>query len=191
MRKALLFVGVVSILVLSPAVFAQDKPAEQPGSSQPTAGRRFSDLSPEEQAKLKAKWQSASPEEKAKVRDKMRERVAGSAQGPQGEIRKEVLMAEMTRLQEQHKTSVAELQAIRQLAIKENAKETADALTRLIGKHESQFNQQMQVLQRRMKMLQGDQDAKTRPGAQTPAGKSQTPEPKKDESKPRNAGTKP
>ncbi len=191
MRKTLLFVVVVSMLALGPAVFAQEKPAEQSGTSQPTAGRKFSELSPEEQAKLRAKWQNASPEEKAKVRDKTREKAPENAQGQQGQVRKEVLMAEMTKLQEQHKTTVAELQGIKQIAIKENAKGTADALTQLIAKHENQFNQQMQVLQRKMKLLQGDQGAKGGEAGKTPASKSQRPEAKKSESKPQDTGAKP
>ncbi len=185
MRKALLFVGVVSMLVLGPAVFAQDKPAEQSGSSQSTSGRRFSDLSPEEQAKLKAKWQNASPEERAKAREKVRERVAEGAPGPESQMRRAAIQAEITRVQEQHKTTVGELQAIKQLAIKENAKETADALTRLMTKHETQYNQQMQVLQRRMKLAQGEQEPKA--GG---AGQPQKSEPKKQESKSQTPGAK-
>jgi len=191
MRKTLLLVVVVSMLVLGPAVFAQDKPAEQSGTSQSATGRRFSELSPEEQAKLRAKWQNSTPEEKAKVREKVREKAAENAQGQQGQMRKEALMSEMTRLQEQHKMTVGELQAIKQIAIKENAKGTADALTQLIAKHENQYNQQMQVLQRKMKLLQGDQGAKAGEAGKTQAGKSQKPEPKKNESKPQDTGAKP
>jgi len=191
MRRIVLFVLAMSMLLLSPAVFAQNKPAEQTSPSPPAAGRRFDNLSPEEQAKLKEKWQNASPEEKAKVRDKMRERGAGAGQGAQGQTRKDAMATELAKLQEQHKANMGELQAIKQLAVKENAKETADALTRLIAKHEAQFNQQMQVLQRRMKLLQGDQGAKGGAAGQTQPDKSQKPEPKKDESKPQNTGTKP
>ncbi len=185
MRKTLLFGVVVSMLVLGPAVFAQDKPAEQSGSSQSASGRKFSDLSPEEQAKLRAKWQNASPEEKAKAREKVRERVAQGAQGPESQLRPAIIQAEIKRRQEQHKTAVGELQAIKQLAIKENAKETAEALTRLIAKHENQFNQEMQVLQRRMKLTQGAEEPKA-----GRAGQPQKSEPKKEESKSQNAGTK-
>jgi hypothetical protein len=188
MRKTVLLVLMVSMLLLGPAVFAQDKPADQSGSSQPAAGRRFSELSPEEQAKLRAKWQSASPEEKAKARETAR--AAGTAQGPQSQMRKELLQAEINKLQEQHKMSVGELQAVKQIAVKENAKETAEALTQLIAKHESQFNQQMQVLQRRMKALQGDKGAQTGEAGQTPAGKAKTPESKKNGAKSQSTGTK-
>jgi len=187
------------MLLLSPAVFAQNKPAESTSSPQPTAGRKFSELSPEEQAKLRAKWQSGSTEgkakpeakpqststeDKARTRDKVRERSPEAVPGPQSQIHKEMLVAEMTRLQQQQKTNVAELQAIKQLAVKENAKETADALTQLITRHERQFNQQIQVLQRKMKLLQGDQNAKAGPADPKKLG------PKKEESKPQDAGTK-
>jgi hypothetical protein len=169
MRKTVLLVLMVSMLLLGPAVFAQDKPADQSGSSQPAAGRRFSELSPEEQAKLRAKWQSASPEEKAKARETAR--AAGTAQGPQSQMRKELLQAEINKLQEQHKMSVGELQAVKQIAVKENAKETAEALTR-------------------MKALQGDKGAQTGEAGQTPAGKAKTPESKKNGAKSQSTGTK-
>lgn len=169
MRKTVLFVLVASMLLLSPAVLGQNKPEEPPSSSPPAAGRRLDNLSPEEQAKLKEKWQSMSAEDKAKIRDKIRERVAGPAQSTQGQRRKEIV-AEMARLQEQHKASVAELQAIKQLAVKENAKETAAALTQLIAKHQRQYDLQMQVLQRRLKLLQGEEKAKSGAEKQTQPG---------------------
>jgi hypothetical protein len=194
MKKTVLFILAGSMLLLSPAVFAQNKPAEPPkepaGQSQPPAGRRFDNLTPEEQAKLKEKWQTMSPEDRAKLRDQMRDRVA--TQNAQGQTRKDVLTPELARLQEQHKASMGELEAIRQLAIKENAKETTEALAKLIAKQEKQFNQQMQALRRRMKILQAGQEAQA--GAptqtQTPANKPPTPEPKKEEPKPQGAGTK-
>ncbi len=198
MRKTLLFSLAVSMVLLSPAIFAQDKPAST-SSSQPTAGRKFSELSPEEQAKLRAKWQSgatespakpeAKPEntaaaDKDKVKDKRRERAPEAAAGPQGRTHKEVITVEMTRLQQQHKANLAELQAIKELAIKENAKETSEALTQLIAKHERLFNQQMQVLQRKVKQMEGDQSTKVAPADR------KKPESKKEESKPQNAGAK-
>jgi len=163
------------MLLLSPAVFGQNKPAEPPSVSPPAAGRRFDNLPPEEQAKLKEKRQSLSAEDKAKIGDKVRERVAGPAQSTQGQRGKEIV-AEMARLQEQHKGSVTELQAIKQLAVKENAKETAEALTRLIVKHQRRYDLQMQVLQRRLKLLQGEQGAKSGADGQTQPGTPPQPE---------------
>jgi hypothetical protein len=195
MRKIMLFVAVVSIVSLSPAVFAQDKAAESPkdqaSPSQPASGPRFDKLSPEEQAKLKEKWQNVAATDKTKAADKAREQVAGAAQDPQAPARREVFSAELTRLQTEYKTTIGELRAIKQLAVKENAKETADALTRLIAKHEAKYNQQMQALQQRMKVLQGGQAAKS--GAQGQANTDKSPkqdgkgpkaEPKKEEAKP-------
>jgi hypothetical protein len=203
----MLFVLAVSMVLLGSTVFAQDKPAEKPkeqpkeqaGPSQSTTGRRFDNLSPEEQAKLKEKWQTMSAEDKAKIRDKTRERVAGENQGAQGQMRRDLMSMELTRLQEQYKTNIGELQAIKQIAIKENAKETIEALTRLIARREQQLNQQIQALQRRMKMLQAAQDAKAGPQSQTQPDKQPKPdqkalpksELKKEEAKPQNTGTKP
>ena len=202
MNKIAFLVLAGSMLLLGPAVFAQNKPVESPkeqtGSSPPAAGRRFSDFSPEEQAKLKEQRQNMSPEDRAKVRDKARDRTADTGRGTQGQGRRERMVSEMARLQEQYKSSVADLQAIKQLAVKENATETAAALTRLIAKHEMQFNQQMQLLQRRMRMLAGDQQTRTGTETQTqadkqpkPSQKAQTVEPKKDEPKPQSTETKP
>ena len=204
MRKTVLLVLVVSMLLLSPAVFAQDKPAEpakeppkeqpkeQASPSPPPTGRRFDNLSPEEQAKLKEKWQTMSAEDKAKIRDKTRETLAG--QGAQGQARRDIMAMELARLQEQYRTNIGELQAIRQIAIKENAKETIEALTRLIAKREQQLNQQIQALQRRMKMLQAAQEGKAGPQGQTPPDKLPKPDdktpPKSQEPKPPNTGAK-
>jgi hypothetical protein len=192
MKKTVLFVLAGSMLLLGPAVFAQNKPAETPkepaSPSQPTAGRRFDNLTPEEQAKLKEKWQTMSPEDRAKLKEQMRDRVA--TQNAQGQTRRDVLTPELTRLQEQHKANMGELEAIRQLAIKENAKETTEALAKLIAKQERQFNQQMQALRRRMKILQGGQEAQGGAPTQTPVNKPAAPEPKKEEPKPQGAEIK-
>ena len=168
MRKTVLFVLATAMLLLSPTVFAGEKPAETPKEQTsspapaPTPGRRFSDLTPEEQAELRQKWQSTSGDTKAKVTDKLRERTA--SRSTEAQTRRQAIIAEMARLQQQYKVSVDELQLVKQIATKENAKETVTALDGLIAKHEARYNQQVQVLQQRLKLLMGEQGAK--PGAE-------------------------
>ena len=195
MRKTVLFVLAMSMVLLSPMAFGGDKPAEPPkeqtSSQTPasTPGRKFSDLTPEEQAKLRQKWQSTSGETKAKVADKLRER--STSRNTLAQVRKQAVLAEMTRLQEQYKTGMDELQAVKQIAAKENAKETVAALNALIAKHEARYNQQVQVLQQRLKLLVGEQA--TRPGAegQVQPPKPPEPTPKTEPPKPQDPVTQP
>ena len=187
MRKTVLSVLATSMMLLSPMVFGGDKPAEQTRSTPlaPSAGRKFSDLTPEEQAKLRQKWQGTSGETKAKVTDKLRER--STSRSTLAQVRKQAALAEMTRLQEQYKTGVDELQAIRQIATKENAKETITALNALIAKHEARYNQQLQVVQQRLKLLAAEQagsQGQAQPG-QPP--KPPEPAPKTEPPKPQDA----
>jgi hypothetical protein len=198
MKKVAFAVLAGSVLLLSQAAFAEEKavaPAKEPAkeqtsSTQPASGRRFDNLSPEEQAKLKQQWQNMSAEEKAKVGDKAGDRAGDTPHVTQGQGRREMMVTDMTRLQQQYRASLTDLQAIRELAIKENAKETADALTKLIARYEMQFNQQMQMLQRRIRTTQRDQQAKTDKEAK-PEEKAQTVSPKKEEPKPQGTENKP
>lgn len=190
MRKTVPFILAASMLLIGPAVVAQNKPADQAGATSSNSGRRFDNLSAEEQAKLRQQWQTTSTSSQAApsqaggastqtqatppkpvvtappripatdvkppVADKTRERT--TSRGLQ--MRKDAIVAEITRLQAQHKANVDELQTIRQIALKENAKETVSALTGLIAKHEARLNQQVQGLQQRLKLLQGEQPGK-------------------------------
>jgi hypothetical protein len=172
MKKTMYCVLTVAMLVLASAAFAQDKPAAE---------------QPKEQVK---QTQPAAPAATSApdVKAKMRERVAGE-QPPQAPALRQgprdMIAAEIAKLQQEHKTAVDELQKIKLLAVEEKATKTTEALTALIAKHDAQFEQQMQVLQRRMSMLQGTQE--TKPGAQVqPPTKPVTtaqPEPKKDTDK--------
>ena len=197
MRKTVLFVLTVSMLLLSPAVFAQDKPAESGRSipaAQPTAGRRFSEPlargAGQAQGEVAERIHRGKGQAREQDATRTKRRCRGATQDRRARCARKCSWPRMTRLQEQHKTNVGELQAVKQIAVKENAKETADALTQLIAKHERQFNQQMQVLQRKMKLLQGDQDAKAGPAGQTPAGNHKPRGRRKSETKPQSAGTK-
>jgi len=179
MKKTALFVVSLTVLLVGPAVFAQDnKPAEPPkeqtDQSQQAGQRRLENLTPEERAKLREQWQNMSEEDKAKLKNKLRERATAARQNPQAQRRGGAVEIEIARLKEEHKVNIAELQAIKQLAVKENAKQTAEALTKLIAKREKQYEQQMQVLERRLKAVQGDSETKSGTEGQTQENKSQT-----------------
>jgi len=178
MKKTALFVVSLLVLLVGPAVFAQDnKPAEPPKEQtdqSQQAGRRLENLTPEERAKLKEQWQSMSEEDKAKLKNRLRERATAARQNPQGQRRGGAAEIEIARRKEEHKVNIAELQAIKQLAVKENAKQTTEALTKLIAKREKQYEQQMQVLERRLKAVQGGSEAKAGTEGQTQGNKSQT-----------------
>jgi len=179
MKKTALFVVSLVVLLVGPAVFAQntklaEPPKQQTDQSQTSERRRFEDLTPEERAKLRDQWQNMSEEDKAKLRDKLREKAAAAKQNPQAQGRGGALSMEIARLKEEHKANIAELQAIKQLAVKENAKETTEALTRLIAKREKQYEQQMQALERRLKAVQGDSGTKTGTTGQTQGNASQS-----------------
>ncbi len=177
MRKTVLFVLATSVVLLSPAVFAEEKPAEPPkeqaNSPAPAPGRKFSELTPEEQARLRQKWQNTSSENRAKVADKLRERTA--SRSTEAQTRRQAIVAEMARLQQQYKVAVDELQLVKQIATKENAKETVNALNGLMAKHEARYNRQLQELQQRLKLLMGEQVAKPGVDGQTVPGQPPRP----------------
>lgn len=164
MNRTVLYILTMLTFVLASAAFAQDKPAagaRREGDPSPEAAqRRGEGLSPEQRAQLKEKWQSMSEEERAKFKGQMRQRGAGVDQGAQVMDRKQLMAAQAAKLKEEHQAKVGELEAIRQLALKENAKQTAEALTKLIARHQKDFEQQMQAMDRRLKAASADPNAK-------------------------------
>jgi hypothetical protein len=193
MNRTAFYILTVLTFVLASAAFAQDRPApeakRQAKPSPEAARRRGEGLSAEERAKLKEKWQNMSEEERTKFREQMRQRVGGADQGAQVQDRKQLMAAQIARLKEEHKATVGELEAIKQLALKENAKQTAEALTKLIAKHEKQFEQQMQAVERRMKAGSGDPEAKPAAPRQRDADKQKAQ--REDRSQKEGARTRP
>jgi CHASE3 domain sensor protein len=147
MKKTVYGVLIVAALLLTSVVFAQDKKAEQP----------------KEQVKQAQPATTPAPDLKAKIPERTAGEQApqapGTRQGP-----RDRLAAEIAQLQEQQKAAAKELEDIRQLAVEEKAAKTADALKKLIEKRNAQFDQQIQSLQRRMKMFESATE--TKPGAQ-------------------------
>ena len=101
---------------------------EQPAGFDPS---RFQEMSEEEQAKFR--------EERMKRREERQQAL--------GVIEKQITRLKGPRqLRTEHEESIAELQAIHALAVKENAKETAKRLEDIIAKRNKAFEDTMQKL---------------------------------------------
>jgi len=84
-----------------------------------------------------------------------------------------VVNEQLAALQKEHQATVAELQAIKTLAVKENAKETTAALDKLMAKHDQEYQKKVEPLQQQLKKLEAAQKDTT---GKTPkkAGKAKT-----------------
>jgi len=125
---------------------------------------RLRDMSPEERAKLKQRWQSMSEEEREQFRAQMRERLGPRPPELGREGLAKTLDAQVARLKADHEASVGELKEILELANKEKAKQTAKRLEQLIAKHEKQFNERLQAFEaRRERLLAAGRERPPRP----------------------------
>jgi len=84
-----------------------------------------------------------------------------------------MLTEQLATFQKEHQAALGELQAIKTLAVKEKATETATALDKLIAKHEQAFQKRVEPLQQRLKKLEAvsKQGADAAPGATDKAAK--------------------
>jgi hypothetical protein len=162
MKKITLLIVVIATLLLSTAVFAEEKPAtEQVQSSTGQAERpreRLQNLTPEERAKLREKWQTMSEEERAQLKAKLRERAGAERPGP-GAAQK-VFADELVAFKRQHERTRGELQSIKQLAVKEKATETAKALEKLMARNEADYQKRLKQLEQRQQRLQAAQKSR-------------------------------
>ena len=180
MRNIGLLIGVVS-LGLNLAVLAAEKPANervQPRASRDQRTReRLQDMSPEEREQMRRRWQSMSEEERAKYRAEIRARLGGERPSPEAVQQQRTLTAQIDAFKRQHEAEIGELQAIRRLAVKEKAKETLQALEKLIARREREHQRRLEGLQQRLQRIQaarktlGDtgQRTRTRDGDRPPA----------------------
>ena len=179
MRNVGLLIGVVS-LVLDLAALAAEKPANERVQSQTSRDQRLrgrlQDMSPEEREQMRQKWQSMSEEERAKYRAEIRKRLGGERPSPEAVQQRRTFAEQVASLKRQHQAEIGELQAIRRLAVKEKAKETLQALEKLIARREQEHQKRLTGLQQRLQRIDaarkvpGDagQRARTRDGARPP-----------------------
>jgi hypothetical protein len=92
----------------------------------------------------------SAPEAKAKARSQARGRMDPAAQ-------KKMVTDQLAALKTEHQAAQGELQAIKQLAVKEKATETAAALDKLMARHEQAYQKKIEPLQQRLKRLEGGQ----------------------------------
>ena len=157
MRRSVnsILVLLLALGVLAPA-FAQEQPARQR-------------MSPEERQKLRERWQNMSEEERAAARARLARSAPGRPAGEQ-QVPRRLIDAQIKQLRTQHAELAKELQAIHQLAKKEQAKETAEQIEKLISKRREQYQERLRALeQRRSRLQSARRDRAGRPVR--PAGK--------------------
>ena len=157
-RRIVSIVTVLGVLMLVWAAFGQQQSERgQRFARYRQAQQKAVEAIEEQVVKLKASmeeasrqdrgsWQDLSEEERTKLRErysKMREeRLAAVAAIEQQTAR----LKGQRQLKTEHEQSLAELQEIRQLALKEKAEETAKRLMQLILKRNKEFEANMQKL---------------------------------------------
>jgi peroxiredoxin len=124
-------------------------------------------LFPEERAKLRERWTTMSEEERQAFREQMRERVGTPrpAIGQQDRMgMTERFEEQITQMKAEHEEFIGELKAIRDLAVKEKAKNTVERLDKLIQKNQKKFDENMAQLEQRRKRL--ERTLRQRPGTE-------------------------
>jgi peroxiredoxin len=169
MKKRLISIMVVlAVLAVAwPASAQGQSSSEQPGQQGREGGRLLENLSPEERAKMRERWEKMSPEEREQFRAQIRERLAAEGRTAARGGALEMVEAEIAKLKAEHEELAKELEVIRELAKKENANETTQRLDRLIAKRNDEFINALDQLERRHQRLQA---ARSRPVA---AGETQ------------------
>jgi len=168
MKKHLISILVV-LMVLAmawPALGQAASSSDRPRGGGREGGRVLQSLSPEERAKMRKRWENMSPEEREQFRARMSERLEADRRTRARAGSLEMLEAQIKKLKAEHQELAKELEAIRQLAKKEKAGQTANRLQKLIAKRDEEYKDMLEQLDRRRQRL-----LKTRPrpvaGAET------------------------
>lgn len=117
-------------------------------------GRRLRNLSPEERAKLRERWQNMSEEERQEARNRLRQRLASRRPDTEGKVALRKLEQQMETLRTQHEQLIGQLREIHQLAVKEEATQTAQRLEKLITQRQEELAKKMRDMERRQRRLQ-------------------------------------
>jgi len=161
--KRYLLPMVVALMVLAvawPAV-GQEQEKPQPerkralrAEAEEALGPAFRDLSPEERAKWKEKWQQMSDEEKQQLRAQMREKLQSERPELDRKAALRNLEDQIAKLKAEQEQYIGELREIRELAVKEKATQTAKRLEGLIAKQQKEFTARLQELEQKRQQLQ-------------------------------------
>lgn len=157
-RRIISIVTILVVLVVVWAAFGQQRERRQRSAQYRQTQLKAIEVIQEQAAKLKAGMEAMtrpegrrssedlSEEERAKLRDrftKMREERQKAVAAIEQQLAR---LKGQRQLKAEHEESLAELQAIRQLALKEKAEETAKSLMQLILKRNKEFEATMQRL---------------------------------------------
>ena len=150
-RSLILAVVAAMVLLLVFPAFGQLESKERSRTLERSGNTSI--LSPEEMLKLREKWPTMSQEERDEFRKQMRERM-GSMRTPPRPMAPSgpsprVFEDQIGKLKQKHEETINELKAIRELAVKEKAKQTTERLDKLINKHQKEYEETLQTLEQR------------------------------------------
>lgn len=146
MKRYLILTTVAAmVLLLAWPAFGQQTGRQGRGTNQI--------LSPEERAELREKWPTMSQEEREQFRNKMRQRI-GSGRPPTAPTMPSgpsprMFEGQIEKLKQKHQETINELNAIRELAVKEKATKTAARLKKLVNKHQKEYEDTIKTMEQR------------------------------------------
>ena len=153
-------VAALTVLVVAwPALGQEEK--SQPerkralrAEAEEALGPAFRDLSPEEKAKWKEKWQQMSDEEKQQLKAQMREKLQSERPELDRKAALKNLEDQIAKLKTEQEQYIGELREIREIAVKEKAAQTVKRLENLIAKQQKEFTGRLQELEQKRQQLQ-------------------------------------
>jgi len=159
-RYLLPMVAALTVLVVAwPALGQEEK--SQPerkralrAEAEEALGPAFRDLSPEEKAKWKEKWQQMSDEEKQQLKAQMREKLQSERPELDRKAALKNLEDQIAKLKTEQEQYIGELREIREIAVKEKAAQTVKRLENLIAKQQKEFTGRLQELEQKRQQLQ-------------------------------------
>ncbi|UCG59642.1 MAG: redoxin domain-containing protein [Phycisphaerales bacterium] len=145
----------VVIMTLAPALTAFGQSEERrPGRATRQGQQPTQDLSKEDFNGIRERWRNMSEEEREKFRAQMRQRFESMRRGTAADRQLRDVEGQIATLKAQYEGLIGELKAVRELATKEKANETAKRLATLISQQEKQLQEKLQELEQRRQRLQ-------------------------------------
>jgi len=158
-RSLISILTVLTVLAVAwPTLGQQQGSSDRPRRTDREGGEPLQDLSPEERARMKRRWQNMTPEEREQFKTVTRERLEAQRRTETRRGSLAMLEAEIERLKAEHEALIKELKAIHELAESEKAAKTAKRLQKLIAEKEEEFKVMLEQIERRRQRL-----LKTRP----------------------------
>lgn len=151
--------ALMALAVAWPAPGQEEKPQPERkrvlrAEAEESLGPAFRDLSPEERAKWKEKWQQMSEEEKQQFKAQMREKLQSERPESDRKAGLKNLEDQIAKLKAEQEQYIGELREIREIAVKEKAPQTVKRLENLIAKQQKDFTGRLQELEQKRQQLQ-------------------------------------